>query len=481
MILADIDRDRSERPNFALQLIFCGVFVTVDKAAGQLLYDFPHRRFREVLASKHIATAERYLELVSRLEEGQFAEFLQVFQASVWFKDLSFQLAAAQRIFSQAISQPMARNWKLITERFIALKPSAFRPDEEAQRFVSDALGLSHPKFQVTRSLLDYVTCDEKLLSSIRASLETGKASRDPERIQLCTEIMLCFNKPLLTEWLRHEPSWMLKPVTPAFIQAACLVDAELIVPHASSLNCNDLSYCFGYYVAGYWSRLRERPDPIGEIFCHLERKPRLAAFFAIAMFFPTVYDEIRALVRFDVASDLFNILSDYSGNCIAPPIDNDLCFVFSSTNVEKAAAFVAERTFPAALKRDLEMGDSGDDTYSAALVGCELQEELRRALLGLSGKIFDGRGPIEAAVNDIAETIISAAEFVAASSFWARKGRRLSIEEMESVEEFRDRMMGIAEKICDITETSSALMKELHAELVAYSFPPMRSEFFFA
>lgn len=66
-----------EPDKFAWQLVFSGVFVMVDRYHGNVQFDFPHRRFREVLAARYLNSARRDNALLGLfLERSDLAEVI---------------------------------------------------------------------------------------------------------------------------------------------------------------------------------------------------------------------------------------------------------------------------------------------------------------------------------------------------------------------------------------------------------------------
>lgn len=155
-ILQDLDNDSASKPNIALQLIYQGVFVLVDTSRDEMFYDFPHRRFREVLASKYINTPERYERLLANAERKQFGEFLTVFFKSEIYSDLNFHNETLTLILHKALDHVVDKSFVGITLQFINLKPSHHNPSKIITRFLTDAV-LSDKQFRVSIKLLkDY-------------------------------------------------------------------------------------------------------------------------------------------------------------------------------------------------------------------------------------------------------------------------------------------------------------------------------------
>ena len=88
-IVKELDSYLTSYPNFALQLIFCGVFVIVNVCDDTTYYDFPHRRFREVLACEYILRHGHYISILAYMNNGHLFEFISVFGNSPIFKEKS--------------------------------------------------------------------------------------------------------------------------------------------------------------------------------------------------------------------------------------------------------------------------------------------------------------------------------------------------------------------------------------------------------
>ena len=87
-IVQDLSADGPNAPHIANQLIFSGIFVLVDRIASQATYDFPHRRFREVLAAEQLEIIENRSEAIRVfVERPDLAEALYVFYELTSAKD----------------------------------------------------------------------------------------------------------------------------------------------------------------------------------------------------------------------------------------------------------------------------------------------------------------------------------------------------------------------------------------------------------
>jgi hypothetical protein len=152
-IIDELQNDNAGNPHFALQLIYCGVFVIVAVQGTVNLYDFPHRRFREVLAAEHI-DHEEYLLLLSKLGSKGFSEFMDVFRKSRNYNDPEFHKSAFKRILELADSGADSSYMLRVTRAFITEKPSQVDVSEMFWEFVRDKLRAPEPSFWLSTSLV---------------------------------------------------------------------------------------------------------------------------------------------------------------------------------------------------------------------------------------------------------------------------------------------------------------------------------------
>ncbi|MVN92664.1 NACHT domain-containing protein [Mucilaginibacter aquatilis] len=77
-IMAELDQPRSNNPTFVMQLILSGVFVVVNANPDNLLYDFPHRRFKEVLATEALKNPHMFDYFISKIKSRNLSEFVLI-------------------------------------------------------------------------------------------------------------------------------------------------------------------------------------------------------------------------------------------------------------------------------------------------------------------------------------------------------------------------------------------------------------------
>lgn len=74
-IILGHNRKEAANPNFSEQLLYSGVFTNVCLIGGKLNFDFPHRRFKEILAANYLASMKETIDLSSLFENKHASEF----------------------------------------------------------------------------------------------------------------------------------------------------------------------------------------------------------------------------------------------------------------------------------------------------------------------------------------------------------------------------------------------------------------------
>lgn len=88
VILRELQTPIGAGSDIAVQLIYDGLFVLVDRAYGTSTYDFPHRRFKEILASQYFdARDDRMKQIEKCLDRPDLTETLYVFFSISGYKD----------------------------------------------------------------------------------------------------------------------------------------------------------------------------------------------------------------------------------------------------------------------------------------------------------------------------------------------------------------------------------------------------------
>ena len=189
LILDDLNSDNSSKPNIALQLVYQGIFVFVDRNKDEVFYDFPHRRFREVLASKYINTPQRYERLLANAEGKQFGEFLPVFFKSESYNDINFHNETLKLILEKSLGYITDDFFVRITFQFEKLKPLDYNPNEILENFLSNAI-LSDKLFNLSEVLFKKYKISTNFFLTVKTELVNASKTLNYNRFYTCVAIL---------------------------------------------------------------------------------------------------------------------------------------------------------------------------------------------------------------------------------------------------------------------------------------------------
>ncbi|MEX0360693.1 MAG: hypothetical protein AB3N10_06850, partial [Allomuricauda sp.] len=154
LILQELDDKKSLNPNFALQLVFCGVFVVVQKDRNETYYDFPHRRFKEVLASQEFSNPKEYYKLLTKLQGGNYLELMLYFKETKRFKEENFQFLSLQEILNKATCSTDLKKPLIASKHFMEYCPVNLDITDRIQTFIINQLDKKKVTFSIYHELL---------------------------------------------------------------------------------------------------------------------------------------------------------------------------------------------------------------------------------------------------------------------------------------------------------------------------------------
>jgi hypothetical protein len=471
VILADLDEDTANRPNFALQLVFCGVFVTAGKRMADFLYDFPHRRFREVLASKYIATPERYILLLDRLYEKQFSEFLVVFFASQWFKDFAFQDQSAELIFSRVLQVPRSTNWRNITYRYLSLTPPGYTPDRHIKNFLREALIQAEPRFSVSLLVLQSFSPDEYFLEDVVKTFNRSIEDGNPYRLALTCELLYWYNKLLLRERISGElrSGTFASALAPILVQFTCLIDSRILLDHLDVI-CSDPERLLDLaFVLGSLSgRAVSLKEMLPKLFHGLKRRLKLSFFLVLAKHTPGSYEELRSIVRFDIDVALFRFLIAVDTRRYLQKLNEAqeaTCFVFSQSAIQRLRQTIRQFKFPRVLRREIRKGEETRVLYA------EIRDDLRKAILEQLDQ-FTTQIYIDPA--DIRNKLLRAcSDVIRETKFQELKASPAVLEEIENFKQLRERIGRLIEAFILTATVRKSLVLDILEAIAHLSYTP--------
>lgn len=189
---------------FVYQLVYSGLFVEVIGSRRERLYDFPHRRFREVLAAKYLEAPE-VREVVWRqlASPGQRALFVNWFQLGS-----AGQREALERICGALLEEggdlPLG---DLLLECYIR-RPTGFGGQDQLADLVRESVRRDvNP--DVSPKMLDYLLHSDDLAAHLGDSLARALAAGQSGACAVATAVLA-----------RQDPTLLVKRLLELFEQA---------------------------------------------------------------------------------------------------------------------------------------------------------------------------------------------------------------------------------------------------------------------
>lgn len=203
IIIRELDNDSKGKPNFAYQIIFSGIFITVDRKGADILYDFPHRRFREVLASEYIKTPEIYLNVLANMNKNIYSEFLRVFINSPSFKKEELHYDTLKYLLSKARTQnENDAHLVELSKNFFEIKPPTLNWNDIIQEFFIESLNDCDCNFTLSYRILENFTPSETFLDILIDSFKKSIELKNRNIFTLSCMLLEYYNKLVLKELL---------------------------------------------------------------------------------------------------------------------------------------------------------------------------------------------------------------------------------------------------------------------------------------
>lgn len=321
MILQGLEEDNPSKPNFALQLIYQGVFVLVDKSKNETSYDFPQRRFREVLASKYIATPKRYEQLLANIEKKQFTEFLSVFFSSTGFRNPTFQAESLAHILEQSKWQIETDYYVRVTHYFMKYKPSESDVSRVVRRFLLECLA-SRVYFRISKDVLTHYKPDAEIMDSLPGMLRDAAEKADPNRLSLCCMLLNTYYPALLTEILAaaviaHIHNRVLLPV---IFQYILQTKSELLPDLKEDQVFLDFCYALAHHLSIRGNLPPHVSGRILDLLMPLSEGKLLILFYFVQRYSPLRYKDLQRLLDFEFDSELFAHVEEAKGTNESEP-----------------------------------------------------------------------------------------------------------------------------------------------------------------
>ncbi|MFS4448358.1 NACHT domain-containing protein [Maribacter sp. 2307UL18-2] len=201
-IIRELKESKKDDPNFAMQLINCNVFTVIQKDRKGTLYDFPHRRFREVLAAKYYYNPEEYSNFLKELGNRGYLEFMNYFVTTSRFKDSSFQNEVLMHVLRKS---KQSQNFKQsLTSSFYFTKylPENYSYNKIVEEFIENQIERNTSSFKLSYYLLTKAHFSDSFVRYLKTSLEDKFHSREGGKFELICEVLFFVSKLDLQDFL---------------------------------------------------------------------------------------------------------------------------------------------------------------------------------------------------------------------------------------------------------------------------------------
>jgi hypothetical protein len=228
-ILRSLESRQQSSHGFVKQILNQGIFVLVPKTGDQLVYDFPHRRFREVLAARYLNDHEHIDEILENLGNLQYAEFLYVF-----FSISQFQNQILASSLRQVSYSGEGRRFGLLVSNCLKVKPRGYDATPLLMEFLRDRTQ-SGRSFSIPKDVLDHLFPSKEELRWLAQQLRLAIGSGNPHLIATISPALLRVSKALLLEILETETEGALKQpaVLTQFTSIMAAADPDLLLSKA--------------------------------------------------------------------------------------------------------------------------------------------------------------------------------------------------------------------------------------------------------
>jgi hypothetical protein len=196
---------RSTAPNdidITIQLIYCGIFVIAGRATDQHIYDFPHRRFREVLAANHITTPERHVQLLMNAENPQFTGLIPVFRGLSHFNRWEFQRDSLQHILAISQEGQFRDDARRLTLHFFQQKPLTHDLTEVVEAFLYAAITQPDTAFRISILALRAIQIGRDFKEALLRTAAIARGDAFPNRMALIYVLLFAFDRSALRKCL---------------------------------------------------------------------------------------------------------------------------------------------------------------------------------------------------------------------------------------------------------------------------------------
>ena len=220
------------QPDLALQMIYVGIFVLVSRSTKQSYYDFPHRRFREILALQYVKNPASYCRALLQVDRLHFQEFLLLLRKSEFVRQRSFQVSALQHMLDMATTDSQPERDIAASRNFFRVMPHEINLVPEITAWLTNMANHRAPCFVVAKDLIHICQGDERLAQVLTETVESSLAAREAERFAFAIQALELDWPLIASEILRRRWREMAQaPLIRVFAAQSILAITPELVP----------------------------------------------------------------------------------------------------------------------------------------------------------------------------------------------------------------------------------------------------------
>jgi len=184
---------------FVKQLIYQGVFVVADASFKTTFYDFPHRRFREILAVQYWDQPETLPEFLGQIAEPHLAEFALVFFAtSAGHQD---RLLAA--MLSGVDESQRGKHLATLISACLDNAPEAYSPNHLITQWIQGMLSEGTLR-ELPSAIISHFVPDQDLVNNFFFRLGESTRSGDEVNIRLYATLLAQISPQTIEQLFRE-------------------------------------------------------------------------------------------------------------------------------------------------------------------------------------------------------------------------------------------------------------------------------------
>lgn len=194
-IIKGLVERKSANPNFALQLIYCGLFVTIQKTNRETYYDFPHRRFRETLTAQAYSDPVKYATLLEKITNDSYLELMEFFKTRDEYQKKSFHEDGLREVLRNTIKNSFNIDSVVATSNFVKYKIPGIQFQQIVVDFLEKQVLAKSEHFVVSHLIVRELKHNPEFIELLIENLNTSLTENDTKKAYLICDILYFYSQ----------------------------------------------------------------------------------------------------------------------------------------------------------------------------------------------------------------------------------------------------------------------------------------------